>query len=127
MSVSDAKNIMSKYTKGRMFEYKCRKLLEARGFYVVRAAGSKGLIDLVAWKRDPFFEIKTPITYAVQCKTGSMSTQAWNELYWLCTEICALPILAVPNAKNRGKISWYKILAPKDKGRFRPMVEIVPQ
>ena len=35
--------------KGRRAEHRARTLLEADGFAVCRAAGSKGAADLVAW------------------------------------------------------------------------------
>jgi Holliday junction resolvase len=35
--------------KGRRAEHRARKLLEAAGYTVTRAAGSKGAADLVAW------------------------------------------------------------------------------
>ena len=40
---------MSTATKGRRAEWRARKLLEAAGYTVTRAAGSKGCADLVAW------------------------------------------------------------------------------
>lgn len=40
---------MSTATKGRRAEHKARAILEAAGFSVTRAAGSKGPADLVAW------------------------------------------------------------------------------
>lgn len=40
---------MSHYGRGRAAEHRARKVLEDDGFSVVRSAGSKGLIDLVAW------------------------------------------------------------------------------
>lgn len=39
---------MNNYRKGRKLEYLARDALEARGYTVVRSAGSKGPIDLVA-------------------------------------------------------------------------------
>lgn len=36
------------YKKGRYYEVKTRRILEEKGYYVVRSGGSKGLIDLVA-------------------------------------------------------------------------------
>lgn len=35
--------------KGRRAEHRARRLLEAAGFSVCRAAGSKGPADLIAW------------------------------------------------------------------------------
>ncbi len=40
---------MSSYARGRRLEYQARNLLIARGYTVVRSAGSKGPVDLVAW------------------------------------------------------------------------------
>ncbi len=40
---------MNTSAKGRKAEWKARALLEAAGFEVCRAAGSKGPADLVAW------------------------------------------------------------------------------
>ena len=39
---------MSRYTTGRRLEYRARDALRAQGYTVVRSAGSKGPIDLVA-------------------------------------------------------------------------------
>ena len=41
---------MKIYKSGRAYEYKARKILEREGFYVIRSAGSRGIIDLVAIK-----------------------------------------------------------------------------
>lgn len=40
---------MSNYDKGARLERIAKKRLEARGYTVVRSAGSKGAVDLVAW------------------------------------------------------------------------------
>ncbi len=39
---------MSNYSKGRRLEYMARRTLEHHGYLVVRSAGSKGPVDLVA-------------------------------------------------------------------------------
>jgi holliday junction resolvase Hjr len=41
---------VSRYRAGRDFEYKVRDNLTADGYEVIRAAGSKGPVDLVAFK-----------------------------------------------------------------------------
>ena len=41
---------MSNYTKGRVYEYKAKKQLEAEGYTVIRAAGSHGPWDLIAMR-----------------------------------------------------------------------------
>lgn len=40
---------MNRAAKGRRGEHKARDLLEALGYEVTRAAGSKGMWDLIAW------------------------------------------------------------------------------
>jgi Holliday junction resolvase len=54
------------YQRGRAFEYKVKKHYESLGWFVVRAAGSKGPADLLAvpgWD-DPAIGVMT-----IQCKT----------------------------------------------------------
>ena len=41
----------SRYRRGRDLENRTRKELERHNFTVVRSAGSKGTIDIVAWDR----------------------------------------------------------------------------
>jgi len=41
-----------KYVKGRSFEYQIKKIFEKRGFNVMRASGSHGLFDLIAFKKN---------------------------------------------------------------------------
>ncbi len=52
--------------KGRRAEHRCRALLEAAGFSVCRAAGSKGPADLVAWDATSirFISVKSGSKYA---------------------------------------------------------------
>ena len=51
-----------KYETGRRFEYAVKKKLEEHGWTVIRAAGSHGWADLVAWK-------PASPTYIIQCKS----------------------------------------------------------
>lgn len=51
---------MTRVNSGIKFEYTCRDYFKALGFEVMRAAGSKGAMDLIAWKGEQVF--------AVQCK-----------------------------------------------------------
>lgn len=44
---------MSHYDNGRQFEYKVRNALASDGYETIRAAGSKGKVDLVAFKQIP--------------------------------------------------------------------------
>ena len=50
------------YKRGYAFENSLKKKLEAKGFYVIRSAGSKGVFDLIA--------IRNGKVYGIQCKIG---------------------------------------------------------
>lgn len=51
----------SNYRRGRSFEYTCAELWREKGYTVIRAAGSHGEFDLVAYKKDRKPEL-------IQCK-----------------------------------------------------------
>lgn len=66
---------MTNYSRGANFERLVQKLLEEQGWFVIRSAGSHGLVDLVAFKQDC-------ITRFIQCKIskGDMTKAAKREL-----------------------------------------------
>lgn len=47
---------MRNYYKGRRLEYRVKEKLEKAGYFVVRAAASKGIADLVAVKIQDFLD-----------------------------------------------------------------------
>jgi len=51
---------MTKYNDGRRFEYAVRNALQDAGYWVMRSAGSKSKVDLLALKQDELL--------LVQCK-----------------------------------------------------------
>lgn len=46
------------YNKGKRYEYKTRKVLEERGYYVMRSGASKGLADLLAFNKNELLVIQ---------------------------------------------------------------------
>ncbi|MEM4099029.1 MAG: restriction endonuclease, partial [Candidatus Micrarchaeaceae archaeon] len=86
------------YIKGRNLEYLIKNKLEKRGFYVTRAAGSKG-VDLIAIKRN-----KTGggvRVLMVSCKTtGYVPPQEREELSYLAKKYGAEPLFT---RKDSGK------------------------
>ena len=56
--------MVKRYVKGANFERQVKKDLEAAGYFVVRSAGSKGKIDLVA--------MRTNDVRLIQCKTNGV-------------------------------------------------------
>lgn len=63
------------YIKGRTFEYRIQNYLRGKGYYVIRAYGSKGVYDLIAVPPTnhlsiaPFCEWQNQ-PLGIQCKTN---------------------------------------------------------
>lgn len=91
---SRRRNVVNpKYLKGRRFEWKVKELLEAYGWFVLRAAGSKP-VDLLALK--PAYR---PIM--VECKTGKYVSKAdVKRLETLALKAGARLIIAKPETFN---------------------------
>lgn len=51
---------MTNYRRGVRLEYLLMNQLRARGYKVMRSAGSHGLIDVIAWNKDElvFYQVK---------------------------------------------------------------------
>ena len=81
------------YRKGRRFEWEVRKLLEERGYVVIRAARSKP-VDLVAMKEGEIL--------LIECKYDSyLSKERKEELIRIAEKAGATPILAAKRRYNR--------------------------
>jgi len=89
---------------GDRFERRVRGLLESRGWWVIRAAGSHGIADLVA--------IRAGITLLVQAKiSGRLSPAEWNGLVELGQKTGARPIMVErPSVRS---ILWWELLEPR--------------
>ena len=103
---------MTNYRRGRDFENRVKKVLEAKGYFVLRSAGSKSPVDLAAMKDGK--------AVFVQCKMhGVLGVAEWNSFYDLCEEVGAMPVLA---SKECGAVALYAIKGRKDgKGGRQPM------
>jgi len=77
----------SNYQRGRRLEYDAAAALEADGYLVMRAPGSKGCADLIA--------LKMGEVLLVQCKTDGYLTPAERaELYGAAELVGAVPLSA---------------------------------
>lgn len=81
---------MSRYAAGRRLEWKARKALEAQGYFVIRSAGSKGPVDLVAFHPDK------PWPCFVQCKRSRFAPKERDALIELAISLQAVPVGADP-------------------------------
>ena len=92
---------MSTATKGRRAEWKARKLLEAAGYTVTRAAGSKGAADLVAWNsvHIRFLNVKSGTKYCGTLEREAFALvpvppNATREI-WRFPDRCHAPVIEV--------------------------------
>lgn len=97
------------YAYGAAFERRVRDDLGKRGYFAVRAAGSKGPIDIVA--------LNSRYRLLVQCKiNGNLSPAEWDELYDLAAVHRCVPVLAsAPN--HRGCVYDALTAASSQRGR----------
>jgi len=68
---------MTNYEKGRAGEYEVKRLMENRGYYVFRTAGSHSPVDLICLKQD--YGVQPPVL--IQVKRGiKPSPGNWRSL-----------------------------------------------
>ncbi len=108
---------MTAYTSGRALEHRCRAILEAEGYVVTRAAGSKSKADLVAFGGGHVL--------VVQVKGGQtpIGSAEWNALVDLAYVGGAIPILA-EKAGPRRPLTWWRLTDYRQTGsRCHPRSE----
>ena len=82
---------MSRYYKGRRFEYKVKRDLEKKGYLVFRLAGSKP-IDLIALKRGEIV--------FVECKTHkNISAGELDKLREMAVKVGARAVVVTPDGE----------------------------
>lgn len=122
------------YVKGRRFEHQVKKSYEAKGYTVIRSAGSKGKIDLIAWKKETMCKLPYPIhplisnenipnelisieqldvVKVIQCKVYAAKTK-----HPLRTDLELLKQVDVP-------AGWQRVLAWKCNGESKFKEEVV--
>jgi Holliday junction resolvase-like predicted endonuclease len=90
-----------KYRQGVMFEYEVRNWLEEKGWLVIRSAGSKSPIDLVAVRQNQ--------TLLVQCKKGTKPPRAERKTLSLLEGKTGknIQVLIAYKRKFARNIEWY--------------------
>lgn len=106
----------SNYHRGRDLEHRVRAHLRDQGYEVLRTAGSKSKVDLVALKPGQLL--------FVQCKrSGALPPAEWNALWDLARMAGAVPVLA--EQLQRGRKYW-RLTGRKDQpGRRQPYTELL--
>jgi Holliday junction resolvase len=103
---------MSGYAKGARLEHAARRSLEADGYRVIRSAGSKTKVDLIALKPGELLFVQA------KAGTGTASPAERAELVALASMVGARPILAL--RRDRGPLEWWLLtgVGPKDRMRW---------
>lgn len=93
-AVSSKKKKQSQYVLGRQFEYRTRDIFEQAGYFVFRSAQSRGVADLIAFKKGEVLFI--------QCKrSGGIEKAETLKLIAQCEEIGVTPLIAErPDGRN---------------------------
>ena len=71
-----SKMVLTKYERGRAYEYRIAKKLRAEGWTVLRMAGSHGFADLVAIEQAIQFPNEFRRIKLIQAKSGKSSKRA---------------------------------------------------
>lgn len=103
---------MSGYSDGRRLEYAARDTLEADGYWVIRAPGSKGKADLVA--------IKPGQILLVQCKKSKpIGPDERAALRNLAAWLDAVPLEArwVKDGRAARQVKFWHVLPDSENGR----------
>ena len=113
---------MTRYSNGRVFEHKVRKLLEEAGYYCTRSAGSKGVADIWAVRKNAelfgvhegmngYLEVSKLVL--VQCKKQKAAFDAseWDALHQLAMDVSAVPVLC--EYISRKPPRWWRLTGPK--------------
>lgn len=85
--------------KGRRAEHRARRILEAAGFLVTRAAGSKGPADLIAWNavQIRFVSVKCGTKYASaverECLSRMLAPACATREIWRFPDRCKEPFI----------------------------------
>lgn len=93
------------YQRGRSFEYRVKKKLESLGYFVMRSAGSKGEVDLLAVKHGTSLFLQSKLR-------GQISIAEQNELFLLSQKFGATPVI-VMNSDSR-KIIFLRIIGLRE-------------
>lgn len=110
---------------GRSFENRVKAVLTERGWWVIRAAGSKGKADLVAMRAANDGDDWYTRTVLVNVKRGGRVYPAeWNELWGLADDLAAVPVVAY--MPGRTGIAWKRMIGSKRGRGPQPWIDWEP-
>lgn len=110
---------MTNYQNGAAFERRTSVYLTDEGFFVVRSAGSRSLVDLVAVK-------PLQVLFVQAKRDGRLDPDEWDALFAAAAHAGAVPVLAAAGPRGRG-IVLTRLLGTKRRGaRTQPCEPFIP-
>jgi Holliday junction resolvase len=104
----------SPYALGKAFEMAIKGRLERRGYFVMRAAASKGKVDLLAV--GPACVERGISALMIQCKRrGQISSAEWNEVYEIGAAHGGWPVVTMRLSKQT--VGFYRLDALREPRR----------
>lgn len=90
---------MTHYAAGTRFEHKAIDDLEANGYEIIRAAGSKGRtkVDIAALKPGQLLFVQAK-------RDGKLGPAEWDRVYEVAGWVGAIPLLAANGPRGRGVV-----------------------
>lgn len=104
----------SPYRAGKAFEYSIKSRLERRSYFVMRAAASKGKVDLLAVGM-PCVE-KGISALFVQCKRrGAIGSEEWNQVFDIAEAYGGWAVVCVKLSERT--VGFYRLDARREPRR----------
>jgi len=93
--------VYTNYHRGRNFEYRVKKYLEEKGYFVVRSAGSHGIFDLIAIEKLDYGVSYDNFVYGIQCRVdGKVKKEEIEEMKKIYENFGIIPIIAFRDGKK---------------------------
>lgn len=104
-----------RYEQGVRDERDVRRDLAENGYWVVRSAGSKTPVDLIAWKSGE-------LIFAQAKRDGRMSPAEREALLDLANLVAAVPLLAAKTGPRGARLEYFRLTGPGpgDRERWTP-------
>jgi Holliday junction resolvase len=107
------------YSKGRQLEYAVKGYLQRLGWYVIRSAGSHGVADLVAFKRE-HIPIPTTRVWFIQVSAKPKPAKEVEKLVEVCNQLKVTPVLVFSENRKRKILVGSEVAEYLDAKRLKP-------
>lgn len=100
--VNSQRKLKNTTKSGTRFEWRVRKIISHKDFFVFRSAGSKTIVDLIAFKKNRIL--------LIQCRANSQYTkEELSQLHALAEMIDAVPLFVWRNDSPKYEIIFHEV------------------